>query len=104
MNPQASQRLCFHRQRGVRRGRFQGVERGGIVFDLTPKRRGFEGEAHGDRAGGAGVAAVRNDIGEMFLERQVQTGNTPRGEVVSDGQFVQRVVDERDFRSLAVER
>jgi hypothetical protein len=40
----------------------------------------------------------------MFLERQMHSGNASRGEAVPRGQFIQRVVDEWDFRSLVMER
>ena len=47
---------------------------------------------------------MRNDVGKMFLERQMQPGNASSREVMPGGQFVQRIVNERDVRSLVMER
>ena len=46
---------------------------------------------------------MRNDVGEMLLERQMQPGNASRGEAMPAGQLVQRTVDERNFRNLVME-
>ena len=47
---------------------------------------------------------MRNDVGKMLLDRQMHSGNASRREVMPGGQFIQRVMDEWDFRSLAMER
>lgn len=75
-----------------------------VVLDLHAQNRGFERESHGDHAGQTGVAAVRNDVGQMFLKRQMQVSDASRREAMPDGQFVQRIADDRDFRSLVMER